>query len=222
MTVPIPESKVINWLWFPMATAVVMNHTGSQGVWSPYSIYATLCIVIPETICRIAVPLFFTFSGYLFFKGFEHWNKNVYRIKIRYCFHKLLVPYLFWNILAAVFLYSYSYLRMRLGSVPYLSLSDQVHQWKGLRIFWDCDKGLPLNYSLWYFRDLILYIVLSPALQYLLKKVRWVGVFLLGIAYLVFDSFHFLGGLFFFSLGSQLRFSQRSIQEISFSLRWPA
>lgn len=218
----VTESRAIDWLWFPMAAAVVMNHTGSHGVWSAFPVYSTLCIAISEAVCRIAVPLFFVFAGYLFFEGFKTWDKGVYLGRMKRCLKKIVVPYLLWNILAAVLLYSYSYLRMRLGSVPHVSLWEQLRQWKWIRIFWDCDNGLPLNYSLWYFRDLILYLALSPLFLWVFGKVKWAGVLILGIAYLFVDSFHFLGGLFFFSLGCQLRLSRKSILETCFSLRWPA
>ena len=65
------ESKVMDWLRFPMAALVVVNHTGSMGGGSPYPVYSTLCILFPEAICRLAVPLFFLISGYFVPKSFD-------------------------------------------------------------------------------------------------------------------------------------------------------
>ena len=86
------ESKVIDWLRFPMAAVVVLNHTGSLGGASPYPVYSTLCIIFPEAICRLAVPLFFLISGYLFFNGLEKWNKGLYLTKLKRRAKSLLVP----------------------------------------------------------------------------------------------------------------------------------
>lgn len=216
------ESKVMDWLRFPMAALVVVNHTGSLGGGSPYPVYSTLCILFPEAICRLAVPLFFLISGYLFFKGLENWDKQVYLDKMKRRARTLLVPYILWNILAVVFFYGYTVLRMRLKGEPFISFPEQWQQWGGLRLFWDSDQGLPLNYSLWYVRDLIIFVIAAPLIYWILKKIRWVGIAILGVVFLVFDNIHFLGGLLFFSLGCCLRICGHSILDMTRTVKWPA
>ena len=216
------ESKVKDWLRFPMAALVVVNHTGSMGGGSPYPVYSTLCILFPEAICRLAVPLFFLISGYLFFNGLENWNKDAYLAKMKRRSRSLLVPYILWNLLAVLFFYSYSAFRMHTKGETFISFAEQLQQWGWLRVFWDCDKGLPLNYSLWYIRDLILFVIASPLIHFVLKKIRWVGIALLTVLFLVFNNVHFLGGLLFFSLGCCLRICGKSILELTRTVRWPA
>lgn len=216
------ESKVMDWLRFPMAALVVVNHTGSRGGGSPYPVYSTLCILFPEAICRLAVPLFFLISGYLFFKGLENWDNQVYLTKMKRRARTLLVPYILWNILAVVFFYGYTVFRMRLKGEPFISFPEQWQQWGGLRLFWDSDQGLPLNYSLWYVRDLILFVIAAPLIYLILKKIRWVGIAILGVVFLIFDNIHFLGGLLFFSLGCCLRICSHSILDMVRTVKWPA
>ena len=216
------ESRVMDWLRFPMAALVVVNHTGSMGGGSPFPVYSTLCILFPEAICRLAVPLFFLISGYLFFNGLEDWNKEVYLDKMKRRSRSLLVPYILWNLLAVLFFYSYSAFRMHMKGEAFMSFSEQLQEWGWLRVFWDCDKGLPLNYSLWYIRDLILFVIASPLIHFVLKKIRWVGIAILGALFLIFNNVHFLGGLLFFSLGCCLRICGKSILELSRKVRWPA
>ena len=216
------ESKVIDWLRFPMAALVVINHTGSLGGSSPFPVYSTLCILFPEAICRLAVPLFFLISGYLFFVGLSDWNYEVYLTKMKRRVKSLLIPYILWNILAVILFYSYSAFRMHLKGEPFISFPEQLRLWGGLRVFWDCDNGLPLNYSLWYVRDLILFVIASPLIHAVLKKTKWAGIAILCVVFLVFDHVHFLGGLLFFSLGCCLRICGISILDMTRSVKWPA
>ncbi len=87
-------------------------------------VYSTLCILLPQGICRIAVPCFFLISGYLFFKKLEDWNLDMWKGKMVRRVHSLLIPYVLWNILAAILIMGYQYLRSRFGS---LEVSDFAH-----------------------------------------------------------------------------------------------
>lgn len=216
------ESKVMDWLRFPMAVLVVLIHTGSLGGDSPYPVYSTLCILFPKAICQLAVPLFFMISGYLFFNGLEKWDKDVYLTKLKRRVRSLLIPYILWNIIAIVLYYSYSAFRMRLHGETFISFPEQLQRWKGLRIFWDCDHGMPLDYPLWYVRDLIVFVIASPLILAVIRKMKWGGIAVLGALHLAFGEPNFFMGLLFFSTGCCLRVCGKSILEVSRTIRWPA
>ena len=51
---------------------------------------------ISDGLARIAVPLFFIISGYLFFLGFT-WSLDKYKAKVKSRLSSLVIPFLFWN-----------------------------------------------------------------------------------------------------------------------------
>ena len=155
------QSKVIDWLRFPLAAAVVLLHTGESttGFYGP-DFYSTLCIVLSQGICRIAVPCFFFFSGFLFFSRLEEWDTGVWLGKIRKRGRTLLLPYILWNVLALLVGVGYGWLRSRFNpEVIPVSLLDTLRQNGWLNIFWTSTWGCPIDYPLWFIRDLI---VLGP------------------------------------------------------------
>jgi surface polysaccharide O-acyltransferase-like enzyme len=207
------ESKTIDWLRFPMAFAVVLLHTGSQGGNSNYPIYSTLCILLPNGLCRIAVPMFFLFSGYLFFRGINKWDLRLIINKISKRFKTLLLPYLLWNLLAAVLLFNYDNFRYKLNGLMPLSIKEALCRWQGIRLFWDCYDGLPIDYPLWFVRNLFIFILCTPIIFLFIKYLKTWAIVLLLILDLLFGSF--LEGLFFFTLGGFLSMNGKSIISLS-------
>ncbi len=207
------ESTTIDWLRFPMAAMVVLLHTGSLGCDSTFPLYSSLCILLPNGICRIAVPMFFLFSGYFFFKGFESWNWSLYWEKIKKRTKSLFVPYILWNIIAALLIYSYNWLRMNLNGAEVISLTETIKDWGGLRIFWDCDKGLPLDYPLWFIRNLYIIVLCSPVIYLIIKHLKIFGILALLLLHIFYGSF--ASGLFFFSAGGFIRIRHDSILNIA-------
>lgn len=119
--------------------------------------------IISQGLARIAVPIFFLLSGYLFFKNF---NFLIYKDKIAKRVYTLLIPYLFWAALS-VFIY------FILQSIPGFShffknelIQDLSFQQLIIKTWID-----PTNYPLWFLRDLMLLIIISPLLFYLIKKI---------------------------------------------------
>ena len=103
-------SRSIDQLRFPCAAAVVLLHAlgqplaGNDGISFRYGAYDATRILFSEGMCRVAVPIFFFISGYLFFVKLEQWNINVWVDKLRKRAKTLLVPYLLWNIIAFLLL----------------------------------------------------------------------------------------------------------------------
>lgn len=129
-------------------------------------------------IGRCAVPFFFAISGYLFFQGIDEEDTYIYVklwMKIRKRIRTLLVPYLIACLFPVIF-----YLVLE-----YIPGIDDFMNTKGFSenlekplielfyfIFWDAGNGSPYAFQLWFLRDLILIVLLSP-LFYTLGK--WIG-----------------------------------------------
>ena len=119
---------------------------------------------------RVAVPAFFVLSGFFFF-----WSLDLNEYKFSWFFtqwkkriRSLLVPYLIWNLLMviAIFVKNALFIRMGFGAdecYGYIRDMD-VPEW-----FW----GGPINYPLWYIRDLICLSLLAPLFYYLIRYVKW-------------------------------------------------
>ena len=148
---------------------------------------------------RVNRPLFFFISGFLFFwtlkPGWSGWLEK-WRKRVK----SLLVPYLIWSLLSCV-LFGLAYWlnptraligqRMELAALTWL-------QWLGVWL-WN-----PVAYQLWYLRDLLLLIFLSPLISFLATKLGWFLVGGVMVAWFVgyLPSRPDEAGLAFFTLGA--------------------
>lgn len=123
-----------------------------------------------------AVPLFFAMSGLLFFKNVQRWNDCFPKIGKR--INTLLVPYVLWNL---VFVGWYALMGLLPGLEQYVNSNvfDQLCHARPLvalqRLFID-----PAGFHLWFLRDLMLYIILSPLLYIGIRRYAWL-LFLLSV-----------------------------------------
>lgn len=197
-------SKTIEWLRFPMAALIVLLHTGALGLDSSQPIYRSLSIITNAGICRLAVPCFFFISGYLFFSKLEEWEWHVWTGKLKSRIKTLLIPYLLWNIIAALVIYGYRQLRAPLEGREYLSFIEHINNWGGL---WDA--GLPLDGPLWFIRELILLCILAPFIFWILRHLGLYWLILCTLASLWFGQP--VDGILYFSAGSYLRIYRKGI-----------
>ena len=197
-----PISQVITWLRFPMIFFIIMLHCYSvQRLEGDHELYFKVVYPFSLWLGETGVPIFFIFSGYLFFLS----NKN-YTEKLRSRFHTLLVPYILWNlILLSLYLVlnTIGYPQNINGkSIVDYSIIDY------LRLFWDrgsYDNGnfVPLLCPLWYIRNLIIMSILSPLLYYIIRYLR--ELFLMIVAAWWLTTYHnaFIPQtILFFSLGA--------------------
>lgn len=95
------QSKVLDWLRFPMILLVVYIHYYGDNI--PQTsivgccIYDSIRITISHVISRAAVPIFFLISGYYFFYNTDSFNYKIYIKKLRKRVNTILIPYLIWN-----------------------------------------------------------------------------------------------------------------------------
>ncbi|KQS52733.1 MAG: hypothetical protein DCE86_04675 [Flavobacteriaceae bacterium] len=157
-------------------------------------------------ITRVAVPIFFIISGYLFFYTFKGNNDFLSKIKKR--FFTLVIPFLFWSGFGILFYFI-------LQSIP----QGRVFFSKKLIVdfnFLDWWRALitqPISYQLWFLRDLIVLTILSPIIFIIIRRF---GIFFLFAIFpfwfLTIDNIMFTSeALLFFSLGLFLCLKHRDI-----------
>src|SRR5690554_590157 len=146
--------------------------SSSETISEGYNTY--IQYVISDGITRIAVPLFFMISGFLFFFGVNSFSLNTYKTKIYKRIKTLLVPYLFWTTFTILFYYilqSFPFSKpfFTKGLIREYSYVDYI-----LRILIN-----PLPYQFWFIRDLMLLVLISPLLFFGIKKIKLVVISLL-------------------------------------------
>lgn len=168
-------------------------------------IYTATSYFFSEIIARIAVPLFFFMSGFLFFYKMPAYTMNVFGAKFKTRLKTILVPYLFWN-LAVIALYYLSQLFF-----PYLMSGETklISSYSFLdwgRAFWNIQGGMPICYQFWFMRDLMVVMLFSPLIYLVLKLLRGYAIIVLGVLWLCNYWFTLSGfsiaAFFFFSLGA--------------------
>lgn len=225
------QSRVIAFLRFPLIVGVVFIHNyrpsiivgnevmGSETHMPTYSFIGQL---FSQYIGWISVPLFFFFSGFLFFYKADY-SLQTYIYKIKRRISTLLIPYLFWN---ASFLICFF-------AVSHLPLTRQWFQFPNnagldyyLSSFWgilDDKKTMtyPIAYQFWFIRDLMVLSLFSPVLYCLLSRFKGLLIWLIAVFWLCGYSLPYIGirglsteALFFFSLGAVFSIYKRNFVNI--------
>ena len=125
-------------------------------------------VLVSQGIARVAVPLFFLMSGYLFFANFR-WSQQTFLRKVTTRMRTLLIPFLFWNVAMLGF---YATVQSIPALAPYfsgptalireLSLMEYPNVLLGF-------KGYPIAYHFWFIRDLMVLILLAPLIALVLR-----------------------------------------------------
>lgn len=199
--------KTIDNLKFVLAVAVVFIHcripyATDYKFTIPYYIERLFSIVLPS----VAVPSFYIISGFLFFYSLQNWNTNTYIHKIQRRVNTLIVPYLLWNIIP-VFLIL---LRVVGGSliahheVSFSAIISVLTDNVSYHTFWDMHRDdymfLPMNMPLWFLRELILLVFVSPLIYVFIRYTKSIGIILLVILYISGASVPYVRSQFFFAL----------------------
>lgn len=175
-----------------------------------YSAYIQL--FLGEGICRVAVPLFFVISGYLYYKNFDgSWEG--YRIKLKRRISSLVIPYLFWS--GAVF-----FIFFFAQKIPWLSAYFTTRNADALSIKVILDNVILHSYNspLWYMRYLIIFALLSLVWYWIAKK--FPVMLLLVSFYGWFFGFRYISvpfrmdAVFFYSVGVVIAIHKNSVFHI--------
>lgn len=233
------QSRILDKLRFPLACMVVVIHCKiNQGgwvlpQWSNFT-YSDLSVVIQilfsTILSGIAVPTFYLMSGYFFFYKIDVFDSNVYRAKLKKRISTLLVPYLLWNLLFILKIVIFKVAAYIVKGKPLSNIVDYFNENGWLRMFWDCniwslDKINILGWSIpptgpilipmWFIRDLMVVVLITPIIYILIRKFKLWTVFVLGICY-VTGIWPYLHGfsitaLFFFSVGAYFSINKQNM-----------
>ncbi|RKE45338.1 acyltransferase family protein [Sphingobacterium detergens] len=228
------QSKVIDFLRFPLIVGVVFIHTDFSDIvmtgvkqisFVNYPVFSRIFFLFSRVIFEACVPLFFFISGFLFFYKTVGFSREIYLQKLKNRIRSLLVPYIFWNLLIILFLMlAQTFLSGSLVSGRNKLITDySLLDW--LWSFWDTSqvnphmkKTLPINSPFWFIRDLMVVIVFSPIVYILIKKLKAYAVIILGLLW-IFNPFFYLPGLsivsfFFFTAGAYFSIHKMNFVEV--------
>jgi surface polysaccharide O-acyltransferase-like enzyme len=201
----------IDALRFPMIVGIVLFHANQTDIRfsdrvSEYALGGILALIINliTEASFVALPFFFLVSGLLFYKDFQP-TLAVYGVKLRTRLRTLLVPYLFWNIC----LYSALLVVHEIAPIShFFSGGKMAVPESGVYAILNTIIGInrmPIVYPLWFIRDLLLLIIISPLLWVVARRAPVSG--LLIFAFLWFTEgwlplvifTRYVGPLFFYS-----------------------
>lgn len=162
-----------------------------------------------------AVPIFYAISGFLFFYGASRLSDIFKKIKKR--FRTLFIPFL----IAAIY-YPLFFVIMELTPLKnYIDRGSYIDFCKTKPIieiinmfFYGSSDGYPWAYHLWFMRDLITIVLLTPILYYIRKWMKYYSIILPILLFLAFPHIRFLDALIWFLFGSLLLDKLRQIPTI--------
>ncbi len=223
-------SQTISFLRFPLIVGVVLIHSKfldvvingvKQVETADYPVFSAVSYLVSDTFARVAVPLFFFFSGFLFFYsiGGGEFRGSVYLSKLKKRAKTLLVPYIFWNLLMILFvLVCQTIVPDLVSDQRKLVMDYSVSDW--LWNFWDAGKvscieeGYPADGPLWFIRDLMVVIFFSPLVYCVERWLKHYGVILLGITWILGLRLGITGfstdAFFFFTLGAYFSINNKN------------
>lgn len=224
------RSQALDLLRFPLAVIVVIVHLFTlEDIALPnvvykvseYPMFVYVNVLVGAFLRGISVPIYFFISGYVFFFN-ASFTIDIYKKKLQNRIKTLLIPYIIWNAVALLLVIFKelplfeSLLSHRFSGVD-LSLRNV------LSCFWFYDGALnpiniadgnmgnsyfPLNYPLWYLRDLMIIILTVPLIYWLVKRLKEFSLLLLFALYIASLMLHWSDrlfcGYFFFSWGAYM------------------
>lgn len=196
-------------LRFPLAILVVFVHSFGADIdvselhasgLTGLAVYDYIRLFFSVVIARSAVPIFFIISGYLLFLKVEEYNKTVYISKLRKRWHSLVIPYFSWIVLLILWTLMFKVGGILLHGKPWVGILDYFQNNGYLHMLWDSSvweerttwlgiethNSGPALLPFWYMRDLIIMVVISPAIYWFIKKIKFVFIILL-LAIYTFD-----------------------------------
>lgn len=221
------QSKLIEMMRYPLIVLVVFIHVIPEFLYpvkiegSYFAMYRFFSELISHNVGRIAVPCFFFFSGYLFFCKLDGMDFGTYKKQIKKRMRTLMLPYILWNEFLILAIIIKNHIGEFLGLKNDVFMS-QVQDQSLLALFWEG----PINFPLWYIRDLICMALIAPFFYVLYRYTRVYGLAALGILYLSATDFRIPGfsttALLFFGTGAYLGIYKKNFLEVCIHLRTPS
>lgn len=227
------DSKVIDFLRFPLICAVVCIHCNLLPYCSwleNYHCFSAFLYAFIYYFCSIANPLFFFISGFLFFKT-TTFNKNIYLQKISRRIHSLLIPYVIWilfyfSIIVILQLIKPNFTLLLHKNIINLTPKDFLF------LFWNLqqvthlptDQAAPLVTQFWFLQCLMISFLVSPIIWFGIKHIPFLFIIILGII-CMFECLPEYPGIkwfafFYFSLGAYFSIHKKSFSNFVYHSRY--
>lgn len=170
-------------------------------------------LFVSEGIARIAVPIFFTISGYLFFLNIKNGFRSEFLMKFKKRIYTLVFPYLIWSVTGIIFV-----LILQLITHPKpASINDLIVNYSIPHLLYRIILE-PIPYQLWFIKDLIVLVFISPVIYWSIKYSKYFIVLIFFITWLLkFDYVVFSNeSLLFFTIGAYLRVKEINLQNFKY------
>lgn len=199
------QSEKIKNLSFIAIIAVFFIHTDCKGERDSLAFFLQELL---HTCSNFAVPLFFIISGYLFF-----YNKgDIQSIKagIKKRIWSLFIPYVIWCSLFIFQIWIAS--QFKTPNNDYFTI---LYNGEILRFLKRVYIAPPLAFHLWYVRDLLAVVAISPLIFIFQRKRPFVYLIIIVVACGLLKVIPWLSWpLTWFSIGSYFAFSKRDLLEL--------
>ena len=172
--------------------------------------------IISRLSYRVINPTYFSISGFLFFYGLNAISDCFPKMKRR--IRTVLIPFVLWNVIVVLEKLFFSHIPFTRAFFDYNLLDKYYNLSTGLYYLLIC----PAGFHLWFLRDLIVYIAISPIIYWLIKKFSWyVPIILLVTTPPLMQAFN-LGHLeiAFFTLGGTIALKS-DLQSVRIFLSMP-
>lgn len=226
------RKNTLDLLRFPLAIVVLSIHIfsiqeitihGIKYTFDNFPLFLFFNNVIDAFLRGQSVPIYFFISGYVFFLNTKL-TFSKYKQKLHNRVKSLFIPYITWNIIALLFSLSL-YLPIFSSVFPNLgNTTINMSVYTILNSFWDCTPNIfqssnsinlnspiyPINIPLWFIRDLMIIVIITPLIFKYIKLTKKYGISFLGLTWFICSYYplghinQLLTALFFFSFGAYM------------------
>lgn len=220
-------SVIADMLRFPLIYLVVVIHMTplyyprvSLDFTEGNMLYVFITELISHNFGAVAVPCYFFISGYYFFnvfKGLDKLNFSIYKSVLSKKIRTVFFPYFFWNTMLIFAFWIKNRIFIQWGKevdYGFLYLKETN--------FFDWYWKDPVNFPLWYMRDLIVMICIWPFFYYLFRYLKVYGIIPLLLLLVAFPDTGIPGlgstAMAFFGMGAM--FSYLRLDVLAFSKRY--
>lgn len=167
-------SSRIEVLRFPLIYGVVLLHNRAffwkEELNDSFNVLNQfLQYLFTDVLLRTVVPCFLFIAGFLFFNSLN-FSFQIYLKKVQSRLFTLVIPYFLWNGIAL------------LNGIIVYKWAETLSIWDFLWLLYNGNNsGMPVNYPLWFIRDLIIMVILSPLLWFALKYLPYISLIVLAV-----------------------------------------
>lgn len=185
-----------------------------DGPFAAYKYVSTISILIT----RMAVPLFFIISGYLFFISYRN-TLSDYKSKVKARARHLLQPIIIWTTLYLTFYYIAQQCTYTASFFSGNNLLIADYGWKNFIGAYSglFNEGAMFTGQLWFLRNLFIICVFSPVIWYLYKYTKNYGLYALCVIWFFHEQLRInvftIDTIFFFASGAWIALGHYDIEK---------